>query len=237
MVAVVLGLSLNGTLAQANDAATANPGKQGAANAEGTASQAPQKSGRLKSSEIRATKSFGVFVEPVGFTMTSVNGLRGEYLLSESNVITLSVARGSFSLLGEGANTFSELNEFTKMLTEVRFKRFIGNSFYAAAGLGMENWTINYYVKKKGSDSEDVQIESTSTQMGVTIHVGNQWSWDYFSVGVDWAGYFYALSSSFSAAKSEDVESDAKEKAEVDLRKTIYGGSAHAVRVHVGTFF
>jgi len=240
-MATAVGFVLGATQAMAEEKAAKSEAKSApaAAPAEGGTDQAGKaaKPAKLKSSEIRATKSYGVYVEPVGFTMTMGQGIRGEYLLSESNVISVGFASGKYEEIAVQANSIFSRNQFSKLVSEVRFKRFLGNSFYAALGLGMENWTIDYYVKKKDSTSEDIKVTGTNSNMGATLHVGNQWTWKYVAVGVDWAGYFYAFSSNFTPGKSDETDSDAQESADASMRKTTFGSSAHAVRVYVGTMF
>jgi hypothetical protein len=238
LACILLGLGLNSSAALAEDAAPAAPAAdKSEASKVASKGEAPEKTGRLSSSEIRATKTYGVYLEPFGYTMTPATGLRGEYLLSEDNVLSFGVVSGAFDSSALYSNSSSSMNEFTKLLTEIRFKRFIGNSFYAAAGLGIERWTINYHVSKKGSETEDVTLVASNTNIGPTIHVGNQWTWKYVSVGVDWAGYLKSLSTSFTAGDSDDAETDDKESAEKYIRGMTYGSSLHVVRVYVGTMF
>lgn len=70
----------------------------------------------------------------------------------------------------------------------LQYKHFTGNSFYVAPEIFYLNtredeaWFLNDLFNVKKQYAEYVS-------MGVGVRIGNQWSWDHFSLGVDWIGY------------------------------------------------
>lgn len=79
-------------------------------------------------------------------------------------------------------------------LTSINYKRFFGNSFYLKSGLYYKNL-------KTKIDLDDFYESKDRTErlqaIGLDFRIGNQWQWDYFTIGVDWIAQnidFYNIS-------------------------------------------
>lgn len=65
----------------------------------------------------------------------------------------------------------------------LQYKHFTGNSFYVAGEL----FYLNTY-----EDTDWIifnqNINSRWISMGANIRIGNQWTWEHFTIGCDWVG-------------------------------------------------
>jgi hypothetical protein len=92
-----------------------------------------------------------------------------------------------------------------KSYFDLKFKRFITTSFYVDGGLAAEFWTMTYKVDDVGG-SASTELSGSATNIGLAVHIGNQWQWGGFSLGCDWAGYFVVLAKSFTGGSAEGVD-------------------------------
>lgn len=180
-----------------------------------------------ESASNRSGKTGYAALEVIGFTLMPVSGVRGGYFISPDLVTELSYASGS-----AGIGDF----KVSKTLIELKAKYFFGNSFYVDGGLANESFKINYPVFVSSS-AGDKDLSASVSNLGAVFHIGNQWQWSGFTMGVDWAGYFASLSSKSSFSTDSSVDAADKKKEENDI-DTVYGsGSIHAVRYYLGWTF
>ena len=141
------------------------------------------------SSENRVEKAGYIALDAIGFSLTPVFGVRGGVFVNSDFLLEANLARGSSGFLVDKAE---------KTLVEVKAKYFLGNSFYLDAGGAYESWDIDYSTAYIDSSNQFQDVSSTGkiVNSGVSFHLGNQWQWSGFTMGCDWIGYFYALSSS-----------------------------------------
>ena len=103
-------------------------------------------------------------------------------------------------------------------------------------GLGLESYRITYDVQTTGGGGYKT-LDATASNIGVEVHIGNQWQWSNFTLGCDWVGYFFALSKSFSGGDASGVVADSKQSRESSIKGTVNAGSAHLVRFYLGWAF
>ncbi len=193
-----------------------------AAPAEAAASR-----GRTSADE-RKDKSVTVALD-FGFTMMPTAGIRGEYFATDDNTAVLVIGTGNVELGGFKAS---------KTLIETRFKHFFGTSFYVDGGLGMELWDVTYgVVKEGGSIFDEASLDGTVTNIGAEVHVGNQWQWDGFTLGCDWVGYFFQVTSSFAPGKAEGLDETDRKRQEENVAELLGGSNAHLLRLYLGWSF
>lgn len=196
---------------------------------EAAAEPAEHASGAATSEDNRHHKVAALFIEPIGFTFTPVKGIRGEFFLGADNMLDASyVVSGKVGFFDWG---------YEKTVIDVKFKHFLTNTFYVDGGLGIEQYKVTYDVKQTGSLTTYKTLSGTASNFGGEVHVGNQWQWEGFSLGCDWAGYFFALSKSFSAGSADGVDATDKASQESMLKGIVNAGSAHLVRLYAGWAF
>lgn len=181
------------------------------------------------SADNRRHKTAALYLEPIGLTFTPVRGARGEFFLSGNNLISVSYV------------VSSQISFFTwsykKSIFDAKFKHFFTNSFYMDGGLGLESYEITYDVYTNGGSTIVKTLNGTASNIGAEIHIGNQWQWTGFTIGCDWAGYFMALSKSFTGGAADGVDADNKADQESMVQGNLNAGSAHLVRLYVGWAF
>jgi hypothetical protein len=176
----------------------------------------------------RAGKAAYVAYDVIGLTLMPVSGLRAGYFIDPDFVAELGYASGGASIGDFKAD---------KSIVELKAKKFFGNSFYVDAGLGYEMWNVSYPVSISDTSFETRKLKGTVQNTGLEFHVGNQWQWDGFTLGCDWAGYFLSLASSTSFKSDTSVSAQKKEEEEKDVKKTFAGSSAHVTRLYLGWAF
>lgn len=185
-----------------------------------------------KEHSARASKHAYVALEPIGLTMTPVQGVRGGLLVSKDFLVD-----GQF---GMGENSFSFLGvstKYKKKIFAVNAKYFISKTFYIDGGYMSEFWDIQYPVEMTNGEIKEVSGGKV-TQHGVDFHLGNQWWFDFgLTLGCDWAGYFAPISTSHSYKSDDTLDPVDKETAEKHATSNADGGSLHLVRFYVGYAF
>jgi hypothetical protein len=150
-----------------------------------------QKSGpanrRLTSKEIRATRRGNVSLIPVGIQYVPsaiplwAIGVRGDFYLDDRIVLGLMVT----SATSEFQENFTRINLF-----EMQGRYHLPNSFYVMLGLGGRYFvrsglegsvTTGRFSRTKTFAFDTIQAESS-------LGLGNHWSWQWVSVGVQWFG-------------------------------------------------
>lgn len=86
----------------------------------------------------------------------------------------------------------------------VSYKKFLGNSFHAEAGLLAETfraWAPTYVRYDEVMEAQDF---GRAQRLAMTIQVGNQWQWEHFNFGLSWLGVLVPLSHNRSEDESDD---------------------------------
>lgn len=86
--------------------------------------------------------------------------------------------------------------------TEVRAKRFFGNSLFVNFGVGQRRYEFDMDATQIGG-GEDVHLEAESMNSGLSLSVGNQWQWRNVSVGCEWLGAYIPFARHSSAPQSQ----------------------------------
>jgi hypothetical protein len=161
--------------------------------------------------------------------MMPMHGLRAAYHFSASDMIEASITTGSVVVIQE---------KYEKNLYELRYKRFLLNSLYIAAGLGIESWAFRDRVLRSYGiivDPDYTTVRGTSQNYGGSVHIGNQWQFDGgFSFGFDWFGWFWPLTSSFTVEENSDVNPYTFESTSNSFRSAVTGDSPHVLRTYLG---
>lgn len=123
------------------------------------------------SEEIRADKNFEVLYK-VGYDYRmATNQVGASYFFNANHILGARV--GAAKDGGERQTNVS-----------LEYKYFLSNSFYVAP----EIFYLNT-VEDEWWLSSLFRIDYTRyTSMGAGVRIGNQWSWEYVSFGVDWFG-------------------------------------------------
>lgn len=84
--------------------------------------------------------------------------------------------------MGYAENEISKSRDGSQLNISAEFKQFLGNSFYFATSfiyLKQDYFQHDYYVE---------QDNSFYRGFGAGLRIGNQWSWEHFTIGCDWIG-------------------------------------------------
>lgn len=124
--------------------------------------------------------------------------------------------------------------EFKTSLSEIRAKTFLGNSFYVNAGAGYQLFEGSVHFDFDETYSSSTRI----TRAGAVFAIGNQWQWEYFTLGCDWIGAFIP----FGKAKvdidySHDISEEDKKAREKDLEGIMTLRQSLALRFYLGLTF
>lgn len=134
-------------------------------------------------------------------TSTTLRSNQYAYALGEVGSAVVPVPTAGFTL---GANILSNVAaEFTyaegdrdvdyaklyAKLYSFKLKAYLGNSFYANAGLGYR------VVSDETTDkaSKMIKVERKGRSIGIDTSIGNRWQFGALSVGCDWIGFFHPL--------------------------------------------
>ena len=166
--------------------------------------------------------------EVIGLTMMPVGGLRLGYFINPNLVAEVSYLTGSAKI---GSY------ESKKALMEAKAKYFLGETFYVDGGLAHESWDVKYSVLKSGTLLETSSLSGKVANTGIDLHIGNQWQWDGFTLGCDWAGYFLNLSTSTSYGSGSGLDEEDQKSEEAKVKKSLGGSSAHLLRFYIGWSF
>jgi hypothetical protein len=175
----------------------------------------------------RVGKKIYAALELAGFSPNLGFGLRGGYFLNPDSIVSLSYVGGGFS---------TKTQKYQKSLFEVTYKRFFTNSLYADAGLGYQKWTADYKVTDNSDSTKEIGTQATISNIGLVLHVGNQWQWRAFTTGCDWAGYFQPLTRSEKFASSSSFNSLDREKEERAVKNNTRS-TYHLLRFYAGYAF
>lgn len=116
---------------------------------------------------------------------------------------------------------------------------FIGNSFYANAGLGLRTYKYNVSLSSVTPGGGDIKESIATSNLGIDAGIGNRWQWSGFWLGVDWAGYFAPITkmgddkvTSSAATDPQDVKD-----AQTNMNSLASAGTPHLLRVSLGWAF
>ncbi len=123
----------------------------------------------------------------------------------------------------------------------VRYKSFLGNSFYWRVGPGLRQYQIKDRLGSIFSDREELDSTGTVLSFGADVGIGNQWQFETFTLGCDWVGYYFpvsVLSKRYDApenAKPEDIKSSEDEL--TDLVRLAIFNFLGFISAHLFNFF
>ncbi len=185
---------------------------------------APVAIDKRKSRTARSMKTFTVEAGG-GFVIGALSGPQFDLLYNMAPDLQLGLMYGSGSLdlkSAIGSSSDVEVREATVSGSIIALEAlyFIGNSFYARAGLGQRTIAADIDLKHRQIDYGIAgTIEANS--MVFLLGIGNQWQFDSgFTIGAEWAGYSQPMSSSSSSSlKSTGAAAAGTDADKADLDK------------------
>jgi hypothetical protein len=215
------------SLAEVAETAPAAPDPSEAATPDAPAADASpnrQKSPRLTSREVRANRSGNLSAIPLAIIIVpstaplAAAGIRSDFYLTDLIVM------GGMATIATGK--YQEV--YTRVITaEGQVKFHLLNSFYFMGGLGVR------YFDRSGIEGNVIlgrfnrqeTYHFDTWQLATTGGVGNHWSWNHFSLGVQW----FALTIPSRGFRRRDLtESNSKITAEqrADREREFKGDAA-----------
>lgn len=127
------------------------------------------------SQEGRSNKKYEFTFQTGGDYRMSPSQLAGMYFIDANNLVGLKV----------GVDRTGE--DFQTSIA-TQYKRYFGNSFYAAGEVFYLNTREDTtgFINDIFSLSESREAQYTS--LGAGVRIGNQWTWKHFTLGCDWIG-------------------------------------------------
>lgn len=152
-------------------------------------------------------KQFGLNITPVGLTHNALaRSIEGNYFYKRDTIFTLQYSElvSSLGTLEEDKYSEDELRIWKRngkgSSISVGAKQFYGSTFYIKGegyyrhqdhvnltGSRIRPGTLNTWVV-------DLKETGRIEDIGLGFRLGNQWQWDYLTIGVDWAGFNRSLS-------------------------------------------
>lgn len=125
--------------------------------------------------EGRSNKKFELTFQTGGDYRMSPTQLAGMYFIDANNLVGLKVG------VDRTGRDFQ-----TSVATQ--YKRYFGNSFYAAGEVFYLNTQENTDGLINDIFSLNEGIDAQYTSLGAGVRIGNQWTWKHFTLGCDWIG-------------------------------------------------
>jgi hypothetical protein len=182
----------------------------------------------VTSEDWRLEKEYSLLIEPVGFTPLLGYGAAAGYYVSPNDLVELSYNQGKLSAV---------VVTVSSQLAELRWKHWFGNSFYGYGGVA--------YRKLRGDVDLDAAFGSgiisgsiEAASLGVSGAIGNQWQFEYFTIGCDWIGVTVPVKKlqtnyhDFLLAEGED-----RRAAERIMDRMAFQPTPQFLRVYIGAAF
>ena len=181
---------------------------------------------RYSSAYWREKQKFSL-VTGVGFAPLPGSSFAAGYYLTPSYLLEAAYFNTEIDLL---------FAKFTMSLIEARIKMFFYNSFYTDVGFAVRNITGETTLEPLTGDNE-ISSSLSVTSYGALIAIGNRWQWEYFSLGCDWIGSFYPISTGeITISDSEATDEDIQETRD-SLNDTASTSSGMFLRFYLGVSF
>jgi|GEM_PF-1644266 len=188
----------------------------------------------------RIGKKFGITRQLFGFGPTSAptQGFEFSYFLDRNSHITIATTDSRWTY-SQSASNYDQ-DEFDHRSLGVHWKHFSGNSFYYKLGID-QRWsrfsTSNVrYFNNTGTVANFAKGSGESTV--ASIGIGNQWQWEYFTLGCDWIGWSQPIRQTVSNLTINDPSDEYQVRAGNDLSELYFRrGIPHLLRFHLGATF
>mgnify|MGYP003330664447 CR=1 FL=1 len=178
----------------------------------------------------RNSIQFGLFGTRGGATE---QGLRYEYFLGPNRQISASYLTFSGEIdeteeINLSGATFKIISKVKGHGVSFGYKEFFGNSVYFRGELDHVTMSADIAFKaefQSTSSTEDIASVGEFRKASMGVAVGNQWTWENFTLGCDWFGFSIPL------WKDSDIKSDFS-----DLKFTALGeeNTFVALRFYLG---
>jgi hypothetical protein len=167
------------------------------------------------SADNRQGKTFAVTAQLLGSTVapTAGYGLSLAYHFTGNDLMQIEATSGIYNY--NESSVFLEPLRFKLSATTIgtNYKRFFGNSFYGKFGADYRKLTLSDVSvgKVKYLPSELGNAES----IAASVAIGNQWQFDYFTIGCDWFGIMAPISTIGTKSNVTGI-SNANDRAEIE---------------------
>ncbi len=183
----------------------------------------------------RLNKNFSIETVVVGYgpSRATTVGFNLGIFLDRNSLIEIQA-------LGGRPITLSFLNSYDIYTRSfgVHYKHFHGNSFYWAAGLDYRSvdYKSNAYDLFNSSVLETRTFDGSS--LGPSLVIGNQWSWENFTLGCDWIGFYLPITSQVNSEKESSGAPNAYSRSLKDEEDYyIKSSSTIGLRFYLGASF
>ncbi|MNT05206.1 hypothetical protein D3C72_1398190 [compost metagenome] len=183
------------------------------------------------SAQNREGKSFEANAMVLGASTYSISqhGVNAAFFLARNSQIILNYSWGESDPCVADAFAVCKAKDSSY---GVFYKQFFGNSFYLLAGVDHHNLQ---YSKKYDDLFEAYEVGFDATVTAANILIGNQWSWNSFTMGVDWFGL--ALPLAYSISNGYYSGTDGQVEYEDKVGQYEGRGGGYALRFYVGASF
>lgn len=200
-----------GSTTEASDAMTSKTKKKPAAVEDGPSDAPPNDNGDTAEAA-RASRKIGggLLITPLSDFVLKY-GATGFYTLSPKIQLSFNILTGNEDLaskIGETEGASFEKAEATGLAVFGAARYFFGNSFNAAAGLGLRSIDLQYRISEKKAANVYLEGSMSATSIALYLAIGNHWQWgNGFFVGCDWLAAMVPITSSSKSETSGSLTS------------------------------
>lgn len=167
---------------------------------------------------------------PIGFTS---NGLSGGLFLDRNSLFVLTIKSGkNLNFFADWPGRF----DLKYSSISVNYKKFVNTSFYInSAG---EFRKIDYSRERYSELISDYETSTfTGSAVALNFAIGNQWQWDSFTLGCDWAGISIPIASRIDTESKNSSDTNNLNYFEDDKNKYMKNTTGYFVQFYLGASF
>lgn len=182
----------------------------------------------------REGKQYFLAAQPVGLgPIGSVtNGASAGLFLDRNSLILIEVKSG---------NTIGFFDVFDRLSVKsttvaASYKKFVNTSFYLNGGIDYRSVTYSreqYILFSTARDKSEFKGQALAAHFAI----GNQWQWDSFTFGCDWAGFSLPLASRIDSESTNSTDAENLKTFESDKQRYLKDGSGYFVQLYFGASF
>lgn len=199
---------------------------------------------KISSKDIRAKKRFMVAGEVIGQGPSGAygQGVNFGILFNDRSMLTIEL-NGGRSSIGESSDSDGNYLWDGQEIKSgysfgVGYKHFLANSFYIKTGLDLRTFQYKYVNTPWNSSSAATSRKFSGDSAAVSFSVGNQWQYDYFTMGCDWFGLEAPfVSRIYDVSYSSNTTGADREDHRRDMNRYVTGLGATFLRFYLGATF
>ena len=177
----------------------------------------------------RMDKDVTISYQLTGIAVVPSNGLNVGYFLNRNTILQLEYAEGKMG--------FTDFDIKARTIG-ANAKYFFGNSFYGKGGVAYRS--VGVYNLECVSCKAGSRIDlGSADSVGAEVAIGNQWQWEYFTLGCDWLGAMVPFSTTKVAnnAKAAGVSDDTNKEIDDIWNRIGKTTSIQLLRFYLGASF